>query len=287
MPGTKEIRVKIKSVQNTRKITKAMEMVAASKMRKAQERMRMARPYGEKIRTVAAHISHANPEYRHPFLVERDSVKRVGLIVVTTDKGLCGALNTNLLRLVLGEYKRWQAEGEEIDVCCIGNKGLGFMQRIGANVVSQAVQIGDRPQMEKLIGTVKVMLDGYTEDRFDRLMIAYTRFINTMKQEPVLEQLLPLSGERLGAPETVWDYLYEPEAKTVLDQVMTRYIEAIILQAVAENMASEQSARMVAMKAASDNAATLIDELTLIYNKNRQAGITKELSEIVGGAAAV
>jgi len=287
MPGTKEIRVKIRSVQNTRKITKAMEMVAASKMRKAQERMRMARPYGEKIRTVAAHISHANPEYRHPFLVERDSVKRVGLIVVTTDKGLCGALNTNLLRMVLGQYKAWQAEGEEIDVCCIGNKGLGFMQRLGANVVSQAVQIGDRPQMDKLIGTLKLMLDGYTSDRFDRLMIGYTRFLNTMKQEPVIEQLLPLSGERMGAPETVWDYLYEPEAKAVLDQVMTRYIEAIIFQAVAENMASEQSARMVAMKAASDNAATLIDELTLIYNKNRQAGITKELSEIVGGAAAV
>jgi len=287
MPGTKEIRVKIKSVQNTRKITKAMEMVAASKMRKAQERMRMARPYGEKIRTVAAHISHANPEYRHPFLVERDSVKRVGLIVITTDKGLCGALNTNLLRLVLGQYKAWQAEGEEIDVCCIGNKGMGFMQRLGANIVSHAVQIGDRPQMEKLIGTVKVMLDAYTSDRFDQLMIGYTRFINTMKQEPVVEQLLPLSGERLGAPETVWDYLYEPEAKAVLDQVMTRYIEAIIFQAVAENMASEQSARMVAMKAASDNAETLIDELTLVYNKNRQAGITKELSEIVGGAAAV
>jgi len=287
MPGTKEIRVKIKSVQNTRKITKAMEMVAASKMRKAQERMRMARPYGEKIRTVAAHISHANPEYRHPFLVERDSVKRVGLIVITTDKGLCGALNTNLLRLVLGQYKAWQAEGEEIDVCCIGNKGMGFMQRLGANIVSHAVQIGDRPQMEKLIGTVKVMLDAYTSDRFDQLMIGYTRFVNTMKQEPVVEQLLPLSGERLGAPETVWDYLYEPEAKAVLDQVMTRYIEAIIFQAVAENMASEQSARMVAMKAASDNAETLIDELTLVYNKNRQAGITKELSEIVGGAAAV
>jgi len=287
MPGTKEIRVKIKSVQNTRKITKAMEMVAASKMRKAQERMRMARPYGEKIRTVAAHISHANPEYRHPFLVERDSVKRVGLIVITTDKGLCGALNTNLLRMVLGQYKAWQAEGEEIDVCCIGNKGMGFMQRLGANIVSHAVQIGDRPQMEKLIGTVKVMLDAYTSDRFDQLMIGYTRFINTMKQEPVVEQLLPLSGERLGAPETVWDYLYEPEAKAVLDQVMTRYIEAIIFQAVAENMASEQSARMVAMKAASDNAETLIDELTLVYNKNRQAGITKELSEIVGGAAAV
>jgi F-type H+-transporting ATPase subunit gamma len=287
MPGTKEIRVKIRSVQNTRKITKAMEMVAASKMRKAQERMRMARPYGEKIRTVAAHISHANPEYRHPFLVARDSVKRVGLIVVTTDKGLCGALNTNLLRLTLGQYKAWQAEGEEIDVCCIGNKGMGFMQRLGANIVSHAVQIGDRPQMDKLIGTIKVMLDSYTKDRFDRLMIGYTRFINTMKQEPVVEQLLPLSGERMGAPETVWDYLYEPEAKAVLDQVMTRYIEAIIFQAVAENMASEQSARMVAMKAASDNAATLIDELTLVYNKNRQAGITKELSEIVGGAAAV
>jgi F-type H+-transporting ATPase subunit gamma len=287
MPGTKEIRVKIKSVQNTRKITKAMEMVAASKMRKAQERMRMARPYGEKIRTVAAHISHANPEYRHPFLVERDSVKRVGLIVVTIDKGLCGALNTNLLRMVLAQYKAWQAEGEEIDVCCIGNKGLGFMQRLGANIVSHAVQIGDRPQMDKLIGTIKVMLDAYTNDRFDRLMFGYTRFINTMKQEPVIEQLLPLSGERMGAPETVWDYIYEPEAKTVLDQVMTRYIEAIIFQAVAENMASEQSARMVAMKSASDNAATLIDELTLVYNKNRQAGITKELSEIVGGAAAV
>ena len=287
MPGTKEIRVKIKSVQNTRKITKAMEMVAASKMRKAQERMRMARPYSEKIRTVAAHISHANPEYRHPFLVERDSVKRVGLIVITTDKGLCGALNTNLLRIILTQYKQWQAEGEEIDVCCIGNKGMGFMQRLGANIVSHAVQIGDRPQMDKLIGTIKVMLDAYTEDRFDRLMIGYTRFINTMKQEPVVEQLLPLSGERMGAPETVWDYLYEPEAKAVLDQVMTRYIEAIIFQAVAENMASEQSARMVAMKAASDNAATLIDELTLVYNKNRQAGITKELSEIVGGAAAV
>jgi len=287
MPGTKEIRVKIKSVQSTRKITKAMEMVAASKMRKAQERMRHARPYGEKIRNVAAHLSHANPEYRHPFLVHRDSVKRVGLIVITTDKGLCGGLNTNLLRMVLGQYKTWQTEGEEIDVCCIGNKGLGFMQRLGAHVVSQAVQIGDRPQMDKLVGTVKVMLDGYVKDRFDRLMIGYTRFINTMKQEPVIEQLLPLAGERMGVPTTVWDYIYEPEAKVVLDQVLRRYIEAIIFQAVAENMASEQSARMVAMKAATDNAETLIDELTLIYNKNRQAGITKELSEIVGGAAAV
>jgi len=287
MPGTKEIRMKIRSVQNTRKITKAMEMVAASKMRKAQERMRHARPYGEKIRNVAAHISHATPEYRHPFLVDRDTVKRICNIVVTTDKGLCGALNTNLLRMVLAEYKAWQAQGEEIDVCALGARGLGFMQRLGANVVSQAVQLGDYPHMDRLIGAVKIMLDGYMSDRFDRLMIAYNRFFNTMKQEPVIEQLLPLAGERLGAPEAVWDYIYEPEARVVLDQVMTRYIEALIYQAVAENMASEQSARMVAMKAASDNAENLIDELTLIYNKNRQAAITKEISEIVGGAAAV
>ncbi len=287
MPGTKEIRVKIRSVQNTRKITKAMEMVAASKMKRAQERMRAARPYADKIRNVAAHISHANPEYRHPFLVARDTVKRVGVILITTDKGLCGGLNTNVQRLLLGQYKDWQAQGEEIDVCCIGNKGLGFMQRLGANVVSQVTQLGDRPQLERLIGAVKVMLDGYIEDRFDRVVLVYTRFVNTMKQEPVLEQLLPLAGERLGSPEGTWDYLYEPEAKAVLDQVLTRYIEALIFQAVTENMASEQSARMVAMKAASDNAATLIDELTLIYNKNRQAAITKEISEIVGGAAAV
>jgi F-type H+-transporting ATPase subunit gamma len=287
MPGTKEIRVKIRSVQNTRKITKAMEMVAASKMRKAQDRMRTARPYGEKIRNVAAHISHSNPEYRHPFLVERDTVKRVGIIVITTDKGLCGALNTNVLRLMLAQYKQWQAEGEEIEVCCIGGKGLGFMQRLGANIASQVTGLGDRPHIERLIGALKVMLDGYVTDRFDRLLLFYTRFINTMKQEPVMEQLLPVTGERLGAPEGSWDYIYEPEAKAVLEQVLTRYIEAIIYQAVAENMASEQSARMVAMKAASDNAGTLIDELTLIYNKNRQAAITKELSEIVGGAAAV
>jgi F-type H+-transporting ATPase subunit gamma len=287
MPGTKEIRVKIRSVQNTRKITKAMEMVAASKMRKAQDRMRMARPYADKIRNVAAHISHANPEYRHPFLVTRDTVQRVGIIVITTDKGLCGALNTNMLRLALAHYKQWQSEGEEMDVCCLGAKGLGFFQRLGANVVSHVTNLGDRPQLERLIGAIKIMLDGYMRDRFDRVMLLYTRFINTMKQEPVTEQLLPLSGERLGAPEGAWDYIYEPEAQAVLNQVLTRYIEALIYQAVAENMASEQSARMVAMKAASDNAATLIDELTLIYNKNRQAAITKEIAEIVGGAAAV
>ena len=287
MPGTKEIRVKIRSVQSTRKITKAMEMVAASKMRKAQERMRTARPYAEKIRNVAAHISHANPEYRHPFLVERDTVKRIGIIVITTDKGLCGALNTNVTRLVLNKYKEWQSEGEEVDACCLGGKGLGFMQRLGVNVISNATGLGDRPNLERLVGAVKVMLDGYAEDRFDRLLMFSTRFINTMKQEPTMEQLLPLSGARLGAPEGTWDYIYEPEAKGVLDQVLTRYIESLIYEAVAENMASEQSARMVAMKSASDNAATLIDELTLIYNKNRQAAITKEISEIVSGAAAV
>ncbi len=287
MAGSKEIRTKIKSVQNTRKITKAMEMVAASKMRKAQERMRTARPYAEKIRNVAAHIAQANPEYKHPFLVPRDSVKRIGIIVITTDKGLCGGLNTNILRLALNKMKEWEAEGEEIEVCAIGNKGLGFMQRLGANLVSNVTGLGDRPQMDKMIGAVQIMLDGYTQDRFDRLMIFNTRFINTMKQEPTMEQLLPLSGEVLGAPEGNWDYIYEPDAKVVLEQVLTRYIEALIYQAVAENMASEQSARMVAMKAASDNAATVIDELTLIYNKTRQAGITKELSEIVAGAAAV
>jgi F-type H+-transporting ATPase subunit gamma len=287
MAGSKEIRTKIKSVQNTRKITKAMEMVAASKMRKAQERMRATRPYGEKIRNVAAHLSHANPEYRHPFLVERDTVKKVGIIIITTDKGLCGGLNTNVQRLAMNKMKEWEAEGESFEVCAIGNKGLGFMQRLGANVVANVVQLGDRPQLEKLIGSIKVMLDGYTQDRFDRLVVFYTKFINTMKQEPMMEQLLPLSGEKLGAPEGSWDYIYEPDPKAVLDQVLTRYIEAVILQALSENMASEQSARMVAMKAASDNAGNVIDELTLIYNKTRQAAITKELSEIVGGAAAV
>ena len=287
MAGSKEIRSKIKSVENTRKITKAMEMVAASKMRKAQERMRAARPYGEKIRNVASHISHANPEYRHPFLISRDTVKKVGIIVVTADKGLCGGLNTNVLRLALTKIKEWDSEGEQFEVCCIGNRGLGFMQRLGANVVSHVIGLGDKPHMEKLIGAVKLMLDGYIEDRFDRLLIFYTRFVNTMKQEAVMEQLLPLSGEKLGVPGGSWDYIYEPEAKAVLDQALSRYIEALIYQAVSENMASEQSARMVAMKSASDNAGDVIDELTLIYNKTRQAAITKELSEIVAGAAAV
>jgi F-type H+-transporting ATPase subunit gamma len=257
--------------------------------------MRMARPYGEKIRNVAAHISHANPEYRHPYLIERDTVKRVGIIVVTADKGLCGGLNTNVLRLALGKMRDWENAGEEIEACAIGTKGLGFLQRLGANIVSHVTGLGDRPNLEKLIGAVKVMLDGYMADRFDRLLIFYTRFVNTMKQEPVMEQLLPLSAEHItvspdsgdATPTGSWDYLYEPDAGAVLNQVLNRYIEALIYQAVAENQASEQSARMVAMKSASDNAGTVIDELTLVYNKSRQASITKELSEIVAGAAAV
>tara|TARA_B110000483_G_scaffold201107_1_gene241902 strand:+ start:7056 stop:7919 length:864 start_codon:yes stop_codon:yes gene_type:complete len=287
MAGTKEIRTKIKSVQNTRKITKAMEMVAASKMRKAQERMRLARPFAAKIRSVAANISNANPEYRHPFLTERDTVKRAAMIVVTTDKGLCGALNTNVLRMALAQYKEWQDEGEEIDVCCIGSKGVGFMQRLGANIVAEVSGLGDTPRMETILGAVKVVLDGYNEDRFDRVVIFYNKFVNTMKQESTIEQLLPVKGESLGIPDGSWDYIYEPDAKEVLDQVLNRYIEAVVYQSVAENMSSEQSARMVAMKSASDNAATLIDELTLVYNKSRQAAITQELSEIVSGASAV
>jgi F-type H+-transporting ATPase subunit gamma len=291
MAGSKEIRTKIKSVQNTRKITKAMEMVAASKMRKAQERMRHARPYGDKIRTIAAHLAHANTEYRHPFLVKREGVKDVGVLVVTSDKGLCGGLNTNALRLALSKVRELQNEGRNVQLTAIGNKGFGFLQRFGGNIVSHLTGVGDTPHMEKLIGPLKVQIDAFTEGRIGALYIVYTRFINTMKQEPVVEQLLPLPSDRLKKDERAarsnWDYLYEPDARVVLDQLLTRYVEQIIYQAVAENMASEQSARMVAMKAASDNASSVIDDLTLVYNKTRQAAITKELSEIVGGAAAV
>jgi F-type H+-transporting ATPase subunit gamma len=289
MAAGKEIRTKIKSVENTRKITKAMEMVAASKMRKAQERMRMARPYAEKIANVASHFSRAHPEYRHPFVVARDSVKRIGLIVVTTDKGLCGALNTNSLRLSLNRIKEWDDQKIEVDVTVIGNKGLGFMQRLGANVVSQVTGLGDTPHMERLIGPVQIMLDAYKAGRVDALYLVYARFINTMKQEPMFTQLLPLQADEADAQTSTehWDYIYEPEAKGVVDGLMVRYIEALIYEAVAENMACEQSARMVAMKAASDNAKTVIGELKLVYNKTRQAAITKELSEIVAGAAAV
>ena len=287
MSGTKEIRTKIKSVQNTRKITKAMEMVAASKMRKAQEKMMSTRLYGEKVRNVIAHLSHANPEFKHPFLVERDTVKRAAMIVITTDKGLCGGLNTNVLRAAWAHYKKLKSDGEEIDVCCIGAKGLNFMQRAGANIISSLTPVGDKPKLEDLIGPLKIIFDGYKNDKFDQVSIFYTKFINTMKQEPMHEQLLPIKAERIGVPNTSWDYLYEPEAEEVLDVILNRYIEAVVFQAVAENSASEQSARMVAMKSASDNAGNLIDELTLVYNKSRQASITKELSEIVSGAAAV
>ena len=287
MAAGKEIRTKIKSVENTRKITRAMEMVAAAKMRKAQERMRAARPYAEKIANVAAHLSQANPEYKHPFVIKRDNEKRVGLIVVTTDKGLCGGLNTNVLRLVVNKMKQWDGAKLGVDVTAIGNKGLGFMQRTGANVVSHVIALGDTPHMERLIGPVKVMLDAYMEGRIDALYVVYNRFVNTMKQEPTLTRLLPLAAEPGDKPAHHWDYIYEPDAKSVVDGLLTRYIEALIYQAVAENMASEQSARMVAMKAASDNAKSVIEELKLVYNKTRQAAITKELSEIVAGAAAV
>ncbi|MBE0549706.1 MAG: F0F1 ATP synthase subunit gamma [Rubrivivax sp.] len=288
----KEIRGKIKSVENTKKITKAMEMVAASKMRKAQERMRAARPYADKIRNITAHLAEANPEYKSPYMRTGGSTKAVGFIVVTTDKGLCGGLNTNVLRAVTNKMRDVQTGGGTIQAVAIGNKGLGFLNRIGANVLSHAIQLGDAPQLEKLIGPVKVMLDAFVEGRLDAVYLCYTKFINTMKQEPLVEQLLPLAASRLERTTAEkaqygWDYIYEPDAPTVIDDLLTRYIEALVFQGVAENMASEQSARMVAMKAATDNAGTLIAELKLIYNKTRQAAITKELSEIVSGAAAI
>jgi F-type H+-transporting ATPase subunit gamma len=312
MPGSKEIRTKIKSVENTRKITRAMEMVAAAKMRKAQERMRSARPYAEKIRSVAAHLSRANPEYKHAYLTKRDNVRNVGVIIVTSDKGLCGGLNTNVLRLAVNRMKAWEGEGKGIVVCPIGNKGFSFMNRIGANIKSHLTGLGDTPHIEKLIGTMKVMLDAYVAGEIDAIYLSYNHFINTMKQEPRMEQLLPLSEDitgtdthashandkvtasavvssaaQVGKAPGNWDYIYEPDAKPVIDELLVRYIESLVYQAVVENMASEQSSRMVAMKAASDNAKSVISELKLVYNKARQAAITKEISEIVGGAAAV
>jgi F-type H+-transporting ATPase subunit gamma len=292
MAGIKEIRTKIKSVQNTSKITKAMEMVAASKMRKAQERMRAARPYADKVRNITAHLAEAAPDYEHPFLTVRTDSKAVGVIVVTTDKGLCGALNTNVMRVVLNKLKDYDSAGVKVQTTAIGNKGLGFLTRLDTNVVSEVVQLGDAPNLERLIGAVKVQLDAYAEGRIDAVYLAYNRFINTMKQEPVYQQLLPLSDDRFSqtADEKKaysWEYIYEPDMQTVIDELLLRYVEALVFQAVAENMASEQSARMVAMKAASDNAKKVIGELKLVYNKTRQAAITKEISEIVGGAAAV
>ena len=292
MAAGKEIRGKIKSVENTKKITKAMEMVAASKMRKAQERMRSARPYSDKVRNIGANLGKANPEYTHAFMKTNDA-KAAGFIVVTTDKGLCGGMNTNVLRAVTTKLREAQSAGLESHAVAIGNKGLGFLNRIGAKVVSHVTQLGDTPHLDKLIGPVKVLLDAYAEGKVSAVYLSYTRFINTMKQEPVVEQLLPLSAAKMQAESSAsgaqhgWDYIYEPDAQTVIDDLLLRYVEALVYQAVAENMASEQSARMVAMKSATDNAGNVIGELKLVYNKTRQAAITKELSEIVAGAAAV
>ncbi|CAN7545071.1 F0F1 ATP synthase subunit gamma [Rhizobacter sp. LjRoot28] len=296
MAAGKEIRGKIKSFENTKKITKAMEMVSVSKMRKAQERMRSARPYAEKIRSLAANLSLATPEYKHPFMVANDSAKVAGVIAVTTDKGLCGGLNTNVLRALTAKLRELEGQGQKIEAVAIGNKGYGFLNRIGATVVSHVTQLGDKPHLDKLIGPVKVLLDAYAEGKLSAVYLTYTRFINTMKQEPVVMQLLPLAADSLkgdqpeaavGAGSHGWDYIYEPDAVTVIDELLMRYTEALVYQAVAENMASEHSARMVAMKAATDNAGNVIAELKLVYNKARQAAITKELSEIVAGAAAV
>lgn len=300
MAAGKEIRGKIKSFENTKKITKAMEMVSVAKMRKAQDRMRAARPYAEKIRSLAANLSTATPEYKHPFMVTNAGAKAVGFILVTTDKGLCGGLNTNVLRAVTAKMKEVEGAGHKIEAVAIGNKGWGFLNRIGAPVVSHVTHLGDKPNLEKLIGPVKVLLDAYAAGKLSAVYLCFTRFINTIKQEPVVAQLLPLSAQQMTADAAQaaaasnsagathgWDYLYEPDAATVIDELLVRYTEALVFQAVAENMASEHSARMVAMKAATDNAGNLIAELKLIYNRTRQAAITKELSEIVAGAAAV
>ena len=302
MAGIKEIRTKIKSVQNTRKITKAMEMVAASKMRKAQERMRAGRPYADKVRMMASRLMEANPEYSHPYLVERPDLKAVGVVVISTDKGLCGGLNTNIMRLVLNRLREFDEKGIRVQFTALGNKGLGTLTRINANLVSQEVQLGDTPDLARLVGAIKVQLDDFAAGRIDAVYVATNRFINTMKQEATFTRLLPLQGKlpdpyradsaQVGEEDAKgsdygWDYIYEPDAATVIDELLHRYVEGQVYQSVAENMASEQSARMVAMKAASDNAKKVIGDLQLVYNKTRQAAITKEISEIVGGAAAV
>ena len=286
MAAAKEIRTQIASIKNTQKITKAMEMVAASKMRKAQDRMRAARPYADKMRNVVAHIAHAHAEYHHPYLINRE-VKRIGVIIVSTDRGLCGGLNGNLFRSVVSQFQTWEEEGKELDLCVSGSKGVGFFGRIGANILGQIDHLGDQPRLQDLIGTVKIMLDAYIEGKIDRIYISYNRFINSMTQAPQLEQLVPVAREKQDELEHYWDYIYEPEAQEVMDHLLARYIESLVYQGVVENIACEQAARMVAMKSASDNAGKLIDELHLIYNKARQAAITQELSEIVAGAAAV
>ncbi len=287
MASGKEIRSKIKSVQNTQKITRAMEMVAASKMRKAQDRMSATRPYAENIRRVIGHLAYAHPEYSHTYMQER-AVKRVGIILVSTDRGLCGGLNTNMFKAAVGEMKGWKGKDVEVDLCSIGSKGLGFFRRLGGNIVSEVSQLGDAPKLEELIGTVKVMLDKFENGEIDKLFIVSNEFVNTMTQKPTVEQLLPIEAKELDESlKHHWDYIYEPEAKEVLDQLLMRYVESLVYQGVVENIACEQAARMVAMKAASDNAGNLIGELQLAYNKARQAAITQELSEIVAGAAAV
>ncbi len=306
MAGAREIRTKIKSTQNMRKVTRALEMVSASKIRKAQDLMRASRPYAHAMRQVIGHLAYANTEYKHPFLTPRDEIKRVGYIIVSTDRGLCGGLNSNLFRKLLAEIREWQKKNVEVDVVAVGSKANAFFKRLKLNLVGSVTHLGENPKLEKLIGAVKIMLDAYSEGRVDRLVLAYNDFVNTMVQKPRLDTLLPLptAAEEIreeardsGDGDTVvaidakrahdWDYLYEPDAQVVLDHVMTRYIESLVYQSTLENLASEHAARMVAMKSASDNANTVIDELTLIYNKARQAAITQEISEIVGGAAAV
>jgi len=282
----KEIRVKINSIKSTRKITRAMEMVAASKMRKAQERMRASRPYTEKMRNVVAHLAHAHPEYKHPYMQERDP-KRVGFIIISSDRGLCGGLNNNMFKLVVSNMKEWHNKGAEIDLCTIGAKAGTFFSRLKGNIVAKTSHLGDAPQIAELIGVVKVMLDTYDAGELDRLFLVYNDFVNTMTQKPVVDQLLPIQAGEDEQLKHHWDYMYEPEARDVLNALLTRYIESLVYQGVVENLSSEQAARMVAMKSASDNAGDLIDELQLIYNKARQAAITQEISEIVGGAAAV
>ncbi|MFZ0468909.1 MAG: F0F1 ATP synthase subunit gamma [Thiogranum sp.] len=287
MAGAKEIRTQIKSIKNTQKITKAMEMVAASKMRKAQDRMRASRPYAEKMKTVVAHMGKAHPEYKHPYLIEREA-KRVGLIIVSTDRGLCGGLNVNLFKKALASMKQWREQQLDFDLAVIGTRAMGFFKRLGGNVVSENSHLGDAPKIEDLIGSVKVMLDAYDAGEIDRVYLANNVFVNTMTQAPTVEQLLPVVGDEADKEIAHhWDYIYEPGAKEVMDGLLMRYIESLVYQGLVENIACEQAARMVAMKAASDNAGTLIDELQLVYNKARQAAITQELSEIVSGAAAV
>ncbi|HET6396481.1 MAG TPA: F0F1 ATP synthase subunit gamma [Pseudoxanthomonas sp.] len=287
MAGGREIKTKIKSVQNTRKVTRALEMVSASKIRKAQDRMRVSRPYAQAMRQVIGHLAQASTDYPHPFLVEREQVKRVGYVVVSSDRGLAGGLNNNLFRKLLGEIRQWHDQGVEVDMVTVGQKASAFFRRIKVNMVASVSHLGDQPHLDQLVGVIKVMLDAYTEGRVDRVFVVYNHFVNTMSQKATFDQLLPLPPAQAGVPHHDWDYIYEPDAATVLEHVLTRYVESLVYQAVLENVASEHAARMVAMKAASDNATKLIGTLSLAYNKARQAAITQEISEIVGGAAAV